>query len=111
MEGFLRRRRLLWFKHVKKLGEKRAPKKQKSVEINGSKKSRHNKRSKQVVEKDVIDKRLKKSRRSVSVLQRLGCESELTHARRVNKRAPERKYFSIFLKKSDDNDVQKFISK
>ena len=80
IEEFLREQKLRWLGHVEVMDDERAPSKAKEIVVGDSKKGRPKKSWKEVVEKDMLVRRLKRSDAQDRSLWRLDCKNRLTPA-------------------------------
>ena len=80
IQKFLREQRVRWLRDVEKMDEERAPVRARKFEIEGSKKDRLKKRWKEVMEKDMLVRVLKRSNAQDRSLWRLCFKKRLKPA-------------------------------
>ena len=80
LEEFLRGQRLQWLGHAERMDEERGPVKALHLEADGTKKERPKKRSKEVLECDMIARGLQRLDAQDRERWRQGCKNRLTTA-------------------------------
>ena len=80
IEEFIRGQRLRWLGHVERMDIERGPVKAQHLKIDGSKKGRPKKRRKEVLERDMTIRGLKRSDAQDRKKWKLGCSNRLTPA-------------------------------
>jgi len=84
IEEHLKEQRLRWLGHVERMDNERGPAKQLQLTLEGSKQGRPKKRWKELVEKDMVDRGLKKTDAKDRLLWKSGYKNRLTPACRDN---------------------------
>ena len=80
IEKFLQEHRLCWLGHVVRMNNKKWPEKALHLNLEGSKKDRPKKRLEEVVEKDIVDRDLKRRVAQDCLLRKLGYKNWLPPA-------------------------------